>query len=322
MENAPQQTVSVCRFCLCEDAEKLIPVLETINPTLTVDDVEHCTGLQIATDDELASCAVCLECTDALKCSADFRRTCMYNDSLYKEMRLTRLTKTDDSCAFDLAEEYLENPDETAGELQAVALKPDQEIKLEYVDEEEIYGRAIRVLSTHGEVGYSANYIEPGETNPESDEAYYATPPANIPKYQQSKKATHTSKERRAQKMKRKKSLCDMCGSIVINLQRHTLNHTQAVMHGCPYCPIKMTQKTNMVQHIETVHFKTIGKTCCICGKGFVHHKTYSYHMRSHHGDIDTHECKLCAKTFTHASGLKQHIRRAHSTYSKTEKVF
>uniref|UniRef100_A0A182MMF1 C2H2-type domain-containing protein n=1 Tax=Anopheles culicifacies TaxID=139723 RepID=A0A182MMF1_9DIPT len=75
------------------------------------------------------------------------------------------------------------------------------------------------------------------------------------------------------------KALCEICGKLVSCFSNHMETHTGSSWHSCPHCPVKMKKKTNLSAHIKTVHYKIVGKTCNICGKGFVHHKTYRYHM-------------------------------------------
>ncbi|XP_041783280.1 zinc finger protein 709-like [Anopheles merus] len=111
----------------------------------------------------------------------------------------------------------------------------------------------------------------------------------------------------------RPKTLCEVCGVFVIGVRRHLLNHRQESLYGCPHCPVKMKQKSNIMAHINTVHFKTVGKTCGICGKGFVHHKTYRYHMLTHESTGKRFECKDCSKTFSNQFTQRDHFKRFHS---------
>uniref|UniRef100_A0A182WG34 C2H2-type domain-containing protein n=1 Tax=Anopheles minimus TaxID=112268 RepID=A0A182WG34_9DIPT len=88
----------------------------------------------------------------------------------------------------------------------------------------------------------------------------------------------------------------------------------------CPQCPVKAKCKNYITEHIRTVHLRVIKKTCDICGKGFVHHKTYRYHMLTHQDEGKTIECVDCSKTFSNSIYLRDHINRLHNPDKKIKK--
>ncbi|XP_050079669.1 zinc finger imprinted 3-like [Anopheles maculipalpis] len=116
------------------------------------------------------------------------------------------------------------------------------------------------------------------------------------------------------------KALCDVCGIMVCDINSHVRNHFPATFFPCPHCPVKMKGKTNLKSHIDTVHFKKVGKTCNICGKGFIHHKTYRYHMLGHQSEGKTFECKVCGKIFDKPCGLSDHCKRVHNLARPTKR--
>uniref|UniRef100_A0A182JWY9 C2H2-type domain-containing protein n=1 Tax=Anopheles christyi TaxID=43041 RepID=A0A182JWY9_9DIPT len=103
--------------------------------------------------------------------------------------------------------------------------------------------------------------------------------------------------------------MCEICDIFVIGIRLHLIQRTSALT----YCTVKMKQKRNITAHINTVHFKMVFKTCGICGKGFIHHKTYRYHMLTHETAAKTCECKDCEKTFSNEVTLRDHFKRLHS---------
>uniref|UniRef100_A0A1Y9IWC3 C2H2-type domain-containing protein n=1 Tax=Anopheles minimus TaxID=112268 RepID=A0A1Y9IWC3_9DIPT len=109
------------------------------------------------------------------------------------------------------------------------------------------------------------------------------------------------------------KQLCNLCGKLVTNITVHLDSHANDRKYACPHCPVRMTNKGNLVKHIHAVHLKLISKTCKICGKGFTNNNSYLSHMVARHGIGDRYTCTLCSRIFNHKSSLYDHMRRAHS---------
>ncbi|XP_049298846.1 zinc finger protein 777-like [Anopheles funestus] len=325
MASDKREIFHICRFCLCQDEAYLIPINKILDPTLTIDDVERFTGIQFSTDDD-ASYAICLECTNSLKNSVAFRTTCLNNDSLFHELCTVVATGTES--IYDETVEYLESEfeEEDDNDFEKVDEKPFTALSVEpfwraksspqlmyeeeYIhdsQEDTVTSNYDEQLSNETDFPYSANRIEPGESV--SDEDMFAPNFFSQPSY---KKQTKSPKDKNL-RGKRKLHLCNWCGIFVHHIPSHELIHKEEATYACPYCPVKMKQKGNLSQHIQTVHFKTVGKTCEICGKGFIHHKTYRYHMRTHQDAGESFECQVCSKPFNRSSGLEDHLKKFHS---------
>uniref|UniRef100_A0A182K4R1 C2H2-type domain-containing protein n=1 Tax=Anopheles christyi TaxID=43041 RepID=A0A182K4R1_9DIPT len=165
---------------------------------------------------------------------------------------------------------------------------------------------------------YSANYIEPGEILFDADEMQklflawdgsFNPPPPRYPDVSYQRK-----------RGRRKLLLCELCGKTVVDITRHYENHSEPT-YSCPHCPVKMKQKSNITNHVLQVHLRKPSRTCKICGIGFIHHKTYRYHMLTHEGEGKTFECKDCSKTFPNAIYLRDHFNRLHNIVKTVRKA-
>uniref|UniRef100_A0A182P537 ZAD domain-containing protein n=1 Tax=Anopheles epiroticus TaxID=199890 RepID=A0A182P537_9DIPT len=319
--------MKICRFCLSQDEAYLIPVVDASDLEIDVQEMALLSGIQIVVE----SHAMCLECINMLKICSTFRSTCRKNDALFNELCAVLEASAKDPV--DIIE--LSNSSEDSFELDAFSessmrmylgepLGSGSKATTEMSpDEPNIQGdsivadmNAIIEEIAHDEAfAYSANYIKPGETLYTEEVIHKSYVNWNsslnpIPR------KVHCVRERG----RRKLHLCDFCGIKVTHIPTHYEKHSVDPGYTCPHCPVKLKEKYAMSCHIQQVHLKTVSKTCKICGKGFVHHKTYRYHMLTHLSKGKTFECKDCLKTFANASYLRDHINRLHNV-AKPAKV-
>ncbi|XP_052889165.1 zinc finger protein 37 homolog [Anopheles moucheti] len=324
MANALRELSEICRFCLCQNERLLLPIAKTLDKLLTIEDIERFSGIQLST----TSYAICLECINKLKMSAEFRILCLSNDSRFQMLRsmlmeCTESPKNEAIECLELLDDDIDMLKFECSEENDTECSYDGSFFTKTIDQENSYAekhtaRSQKSFNTacdeiNSSKDYSANYIEPGvalvsdEEDIDPKDSIFT--PLN-PTYPLVDPLVPV-------RGKRKLHLCNICGIFVKHIPKHIINHDDDIAEACPHCPVKMKQKANLVAHIRTVHLKTIGKTCEICGKGFVHHKTYRYHMTSHQDEGEIFECKACSKTFSHSNALKDHFNRLHNIARK-----
>uniref|UniRef100_A0A1I8JUK9 C2H2-type domain-containing protein n=1 Tax=Anopheles funestus TaxID=62324 RepID=A0A1I8JUK9_ANOFN len=331
----------ICRFCSCQDEALLIPLEDILDFGLAFQDVSIVTGIEI-NEENIASYAMCLECTTKLKSSVSFRNACITNESQFQELfavlaasvkdlrpqstQVVHLSdNSDDSqnidldvldgCFTDSVESSQSNEENSQNDqfIEENSIGENSQNAQSIEDREET---AQTTGTDDEEFSYSANYIKQGETLTDDEDSnkpidwnsFRLNPPvAPRPRY---KREPGT----------RFQFLCYLCGKTVSQLKTHLLNHEEECTYSCPHCPAKIKRKNNLTQHILTVHKKTVMKTCNICSKEFIHHKTYRYHMLDHQDAGKTFECKDCRKTFTNSIYLRDHMNRIHNPGKQIKK--
>uniref|UniRef100_A0A8W7PZP9 Protein krueppel n=1 Tax=Anopheles coluzzii TaxID=1518534 RepID=A0A8W7PZP9_ANOCL len=254
MDSRTHSLSTVCRFCLCRDEDKLIPLSILTDKSLTLQDMELFTGIQNLNDHPYLY-MVCEECDSTVNKFVAFRALCAKTDDYFRKLVTEALAENDETQA---------PPNETA-----------------IVGETEVHH----------------NQLEESETV------------TNL------RAAAKEGKQTVAEDASKK--LCDICGAFVAELNGHRRVHTKEAPYACDYCSIRMTHKSNLLRHIDSVHLKRIIKRCEQCDKGFTSYFSYGSHMRSHHSTEKKYECKTCCKKFNHHSSLWLHNIRTHQDERK-----
>uniref|UniRef100_A0A182T771 C2H2-type domain-containing protein n=1 Tax=Anopheles maculatus TaxID=74869 RepID=A0A182T771_9DIPT len=281
------------------------------------------TGIQINAN-QLDAYYVCLECTTILDTFDFFRKSCLKNDSIFHELWLAAsVQETQDRIVetIDLSKQAegtmdFDNEEHPAEEKENCNMI-DIPTLLVVCQETPVVGECVQDSQQQTEEVmeedddfYSANYIKPSD-KPFKDDFYFGDTTVYWSCYYWP--PTRPEVKWRREPGKRKQHLCDVCGLMVTHIPTHAPVHKEQPTFACPYCPVKMKQKNGIMEHIQTVHLKVIKKTCHICGKSFIHRKTYVYHMRAHKDAGESFECKVCSKTFNRSVGLEVHVKKVHS---------
>ncbi|XP_053678798.1 zinc finger protein 28-like [Anopheles nili] len=340
MAKTLREISGICRFCLCEDEELLFLGSTVVGISISFEDVEVFTGIRIQKDENI-SYVICGDCKNKLRKFIAFRRSCLRNDRLYKQLFSELLASTSSECH-----------ENTSVHLELHEAQPEDEIILqdEIITESIEYDKNDAAIFNDDITIKDENYVlsperyDPDELPESHDEPHEKSHPnsaesgsskkSNFPITEYTSKTTTMSRASNTQSSNKKqdndasyqslsayppKQLCSICGQMVNYLKRHLLSHTKDAKYACPHCSIKMTDSSNLLRHIAAVHFKTIVKSCEICNKGFTHYNTYHSHMRSQHGIGEVYECKVCSKKFNHPGGVREHFKRLHSNESKFE---
>ncbi|KFB49504.1 AGAP011404-PA-like protein [Anopheles sinensis] len=81
MANAIVDALNMCRFCLCH--EDLMPFSQAKSSSLTFEDVLHYTGIVLSENQDFI---ICEECCISINSAANFRRTCLRNDAVFRSL--------------------------------------------------------------------------------------------------------------------------------------------------------------------------------------------------------------------------------------------
>ena len=80
---------------------------------------------------------------------------------------------------------------------------------------------------------------------------------------------------------KRKKKECQICGTVVVNLPRHMIVHSELRPYKCEFCEKEFKAKGNLTEH-QRIHTGEKPFKCELCGKKFTQSATLSFHMNIH----------------------------------------
>uniref|UniRef100_A0A1S4HCQ4 Uncharacterized protein n=1 Tax=Anopheles gambiae TaxID=7165 RepID=A0A1S4HCQ4_ANOGA len=347
----PAKLGNICRFCLNQKQDQLVPLITIVDSSLTLENIERFTGIENL-EEESKQYASCSDCHMALLSSVSFRNTCLANEALFRELCTVVEEHLDDDEADEFVVEELQ---ETVSEMEFIVVNNRKKRKATERKESPA-GKALTCSRTTRRVNdgtkpdtdYCANRIELGEPFSSDEEqrstragqvildkeALFAESLRLIREAQErnvhataetlesagdesndSSHAPPVASERhpRAPKMQ----LCEVCGKVVQKLSEHIAIHTKEMRYACPHCPVRMANHANLYRHVQAVHLKRVVKSCEICAKGFTSNASYKSHMRSEHGIGETYECKLCPKKFNHPGNYRVHFIRCHSDVRK-----
>ncbi|XP_049291955.1 zinc finger protein 235-like [Anopheles funestus] len=343
------QCSQICRFCLSQDWENLVPLITIINSTLTMQDVTRFTGIKTL-GEENNPYVLCGDCHIKLINSVTFRHSCLANETFFREFCLG-LEELVDNCA--KADKTTVETNDSVSEIEFIVVNKGKKRKATAMKEElpdvtgERFSCEFEKMEAIHDFDYCANRIELGEPYSNDDEqsedrqsmgnkvrmdssALFAESmrliratqqrrqlERNVENTESESSANHTHLVRDRFSKAIRSQLCDICGKVVQKLSDHMAIHTKKMKYACPHCPVRMANHGNIYRHVQAVHMKRIVKSCEVCNKGFTSNSSYKSHMRSEHGIGETYECKLCPKKFNHPGNYRVHLIRCHSDERK-----
>ena len=106
------------------------------------------------------------------------------------------------------------------------------------------------------------------------------------------------------------KSLCKVCGKLVIAMKSHMATHALVNTLACDLCQQKFHDKYSMKRHISIVHLNYKPYSCGTCQKSYTLRFSLKNHEELHQG-LQL-KCKVCEKMFPTHKLLAQHDKSMH----------
>ncbi|XP_052889713.1 zinc finger protein 77-like [Anopheles moucheti] len=353
MEHILSEISGICRLCLCEGDEILIPARQILDCPSAIDDTERCTGIRIIEERNI-SYSICEDCSSKLKSFTSFRSLCLSNDTMFKkwfpmlfENELSD-AKREQSEAFFRLDQHQPNKTESTDHIGYITSYEEPSLenyvdKAEYLEVDysetvcsmndssanecdleigEVAKEDLKVALLHDVGADSAKEGEEDELfskNVMIEQKYLR----NLNQSVESQCSISITKSLQAGSEKSakmsQKQLCPICGKMVYDVSGHKLSHSNERKYACPHCSMAYGRKAYLNFHVRSVHQKKVVKTCEICDRDFAYKTGYDAHMRARHNVGKWYECKPCNMKFRHPGGLRAHKNRKHNDESNCE---
>uniref|UniRef100_A0A7S0ZE89 C2H2-type domain-containing protein n=1 Tax=Timspurckia oligopyrenoides TaxID=708627 RepID=A0A7S0ZE89_9RHOD len=82
----------------------------------------------------------------------------------------------------------------------------------------------------------------------------------------------------------------------------------------CRTCDFVCNEKNALLEHVFSMHLKSLGSCCPVCKREFSTGSNLRQHIRLVHIDLRLHSCPQCGSSFKLKSKLRRHERNVHST--------
>uniref|UniRef100_A0A182Q5M0 Protein krueppel n=1 Tax=Anopheles farauti TaxID=69004 RepID=A0A182Q5M0_9DIPT len=238
----------LCRFCLCQDKELLIRVSETLCSSLTLNDVERCTGVQIV-ENGTVDCLMCLNCENKLKKFTVFRSICLSNDEYYRDI----------SAKASAPDEIERTSDSDCDPLEMCSGKQ----KSGKLDDAPAIQSEDDARRTHHGTGpeFQCNVCSRQFNHPSSLASHMTVVHSNIRRFEC--------------------STCGKCFKTKVRLKVHYKVHSTDQPFVCRQCPKRF--KSRFARHTHEVTHTGVLFKCTLCEKSYRYKSLLSMHHRKMH---------------------------------------
>lgn len=285
------QNSDVCRLCLgsinpCDE-------IKLNNNQHLIKSIFLITGLEVVSDSEQCE-YLCSQCLSSLEQCVVFRNTCIDNDGVFREMKISL------NYVEDCKPEILEHLD----------MKLDLETNVENTGPDPI--------DTTEPMDDVDGAFENKPMVPDEEVQPCPKPPAKRKRIAKKKSNDGTDcPELKKRYRDSRKVQCPQCGSMVVhyNLKKHQeIHNPNRRKLRCPHCPKEYAYTSHLKLHISANHTHELEYTCDRCGKLYQNRNSLNEHYRAAHSDERRYACTVCGERFATASSRSYHQLKMHST--------
>ena len=100
--------------------------------------------------------------------------------------------------------------------------------------------------------------------------------------------------------------------NLVCEMNSGNYKQSQNPIHTCKYCGKEFNRKSNLKEHISSIHEGGTHK-CHLCNKGFGSNFNLKKHVITVHEKLKNFKCTYCEVAYGQKGDLNRHIKRVHN---------